>query len=701
MTLLTTQHGTHPSSDGPPPGPQPGAATTAPADTAATAYKTSSAGPAGAADSAVRASTADRATAAGRTRTPGRTDTHTAGTADSTGATRPAGPARPSPAPARAEDWREGDPLPGPDLSIAGELTRVLFGDDAERERLHTPWQNLIAEEAFRHDPRLTPAEHTAHAYQRLRLINDTLDDPEDLARDPALLASLHEWTAILNGGGALCTVASIHYNLFLGSLLDHDHAHRDLSDYTTLRRIGTFLCTEADHGNDAAHLETTARLDRRTGDFVLHTPHPGAQKFMPNTSLAGGPKTAVVAARLHIDDHDHGIYLFLTPLSDENGYLPGIHVTPLPLRPDAPVDHCLTRFDHVRLPHDALLQADHGRLTEQHLLTSTLGNRRKRFLTSIQRVTTGKLCMSAAATGATRAALAVAVRHGQTRHTTGVKGRPTPLNAHRAHHAPLITATATAYAMTLLHRHALAQWQAHTPDTRDHAEHLVALTKGFTTWNARTIALECRERCGAHALLPDHPLAHFTAYIEGTITAEGDNQLIYTKAAAQLLTHHAPTLPPPTDPAALDLTNPHHLRDLLHHLTAIWHRRAHTALRTTPHHRNPTARWNATTTAALTLTHLTASLRAADALLAGLHRTAHAPTRTLLSRLTALYLLTQLTPHTGDLLADQHLAPHHVHRLPHTTDTLTHHLAPHLATLTHAYDHPQRYLEQTPVNHT
>lgn len=113
---------------------------------------------------------------------------------------------------------------------------------------------------------------------------------------------------------GGLCTVASIHYNLFLGSLLDHDVEGRDLSAFTSMKRTGTFLCTELEHGNDVASMETTAVLDRTTNGFVLNTPTPGARKFMPNTSTIGGPKSAVVAARLVIDGRDQGVFLFLTP---------------------------------------------------------------------------------------------------------------------------------------------------------------------------------------------------------------------------------------------------------------------------------------------------------------------------------------------------------------------------------------------------
>ncbi|MDX5569199.1 acyl-CoA dehydrogenase [Streptomyces sp. ID05-04B] len=609
------------------------------------------------------------------------------------GAERPAGPDRSGPRP--FADTAEGEARD--DAATVRELTRLLFDQDGERERVHAPWRRLIARDDFRHRPGLTPEERAAQSYTWLRLVNDLLADPASLATDPALLTALHEWAAIVDGGGGLTTVASIHYNLFLGSLLDHDaEPSSDLTEFTALRRTGTFLCTEVDHGNDAFALETTARLDPATGGFLLHTPHPGAAKFMPNTSTLGGPKSAVVAARLLVGDRDHGVFLFLTPLTDHDGPLPHVTVTPLPLRPNAPVDHCLTSFDHLPLPRRALLQGEHGRLGPDGVLTSSLGNRRKRFLTSISRVTVGKLCMSAAAVGASRAALAIAVRYGDHRHVSGARpGQRLPINTHRTHHSRLLQGVATTYAMTFLHRSLTARWSS--PDASDRAglERLVALAKAWITWEARTIALEARERCGAQGLLPANHLAGFSEYIEGTITAEGDNLLVTTKAAAELL-HHPPS-PPVPDAGPPVLTNPHHLRNLLARTEHAFHEQAHRALRQGPSH-DPQARWNTASAPALQKAQAHIRLQAADALLATSARTAHEPARRLLTEVTALYLLTHLTPHTGLLLADGHITPRHVHELPAAVDALTHSLQPHLASLTRAFDHPPEYLDALPL---
>ncbi|WP_435806974.1 hypothetical protein [Streptomyces canus] len=187
----------------------------------------------------------------------------------------------------------------------------------------------------------------------------------------------------------------------------------------------------------------------------------------MPNTSVAGGPKAALVAARLMIDGKNQGVFLFLTPLTDAKGrHLPGVEVELLPETASSPVDHCATSFHGVRLPYDALLQAGHGWLSTDGTFTSTLGSPCKRFLRSIGRVSMGKLCMSASSLGVTRHALAVAVRHGHQRITSGMTKQRVPLMAHRSHHGPLIGEIASTYAARLLHQAAVRSWtQAEEPD--------------------------------------------------------------------------------------------------------------------------------------------------------------------------------------------------------------------------------------------
>ncbi|MGW7071776.1 acyl-CoA dehydrogenase family protein [Streptomyces sp. NPDC054855] len=576
-------------------------------------------------------------------------------------------------------------------------LTEVLFQDGDAGPDLHASWRKAVSTDLFRHRTDLHVPERWQQSYDRLRALNEEVLCVQDLVQDPRALATLHEWTSVVDG--ATATVAGIHYNLFLGSLLDDQVSPaRDLAEFAALATTGTFLCTEHAHGNDAAALETVARYDRERDEFVLHTPHEGAQKYMPNTSAAGGPKTAVVAARLLVGDRDEGVFLFLTPLSDRRGTLPGITVTMLPDRIGSPVDHCVTSFDHVRLPRTALIQGEHGRLTADGTFISTVGSPRKRFLHAIRRVTVGKLCMSASTLGGSRAALAIAVRYAYLRHISGpVAGRRVPLAAHRSHYARLLSCTATAYAMTFLHRAVTEHWISHAVEERAQTERLVAMAKGWITWQARAITIESRERCGARGLFPVNGLADFTANADGAITAEGDNLAVWCKAGAEMIFGQE-AAPQPKTPARGEelLTNPTFLRHALAAAERHWHLTARRDVRGGTG--DALGRWNHASAAALALVETYTVGQAADAFAAACAQVTAPGTRTALDDLRTLFLLDRLAPLSGLLLAEGVFTADHVRSLPDTLRNLTGRLAPHLATLTEAFDIPEEHLASLPM---
>ncbi|MET8330982.1 acyl-CoA dehydrogenase [Streptomyces sp. NPDC005181] len=588
--------------------------------------------------------------------------------------------------------------------ATADLLKGVLFGGNFRQE--HGSWRRLIATEPFRRAPDRTPDERLVLAYERLRILNSTLDSAARPAADPRALAALHEWIGPVDP--ALTTVAGIHYNLFLGSLLDHDgDTRRDLSDFLQLRRIGTFLCTEVAHGNDAVAVETTATYDRARDGFVLHTPHSGAQKFMPNASPAGGPKTGLVAARLLADGTDHGVFLFLVPLTDEVRPLPGVRVRRLPMRLGSPVDHCLTSFNQVFVEREALLGGEHGRVGDNGDFSSAMGNRRRRFLTSIGRVTVGKISMSACAVGAARATLAVAVRYGGHRYISGPRAtKPVPVIAHRSHHGPLAEAMATVFAMSLLHRRALDRWEAQAgtdpgtvPGTgRAEAERLVAVAKGWITWRAREVIVECRERCGAQALLENNGMAELVAGAEGVITAEGDNLAIHAKAAAEML-FAAPQAPQDSTPDAApgDLADPRFLGRLHAHVENLWFARARARMNGA-RQGGPLDRWNAASGPALRGVEAHAHRQAAEAYADAVAGLPEGPARDRLAELQRLFALRWVARNSGDLLAAGRLTIGQVDALPDVVEGLIADVAVQLPTLIESFALPEEVLADWPI---
>ncbi|MFB7966443.1 acyl-CoA dehydrogenase family protein [Streptomyces rubiginosohelvolus] len=573
-------------------------------------------------------------------------------------------------------------------------LTAVLFGPNFRQE--HGFWRRLLTTEPFRRPGGGTPDERLALSYHRLRILNNALDSGARLAAAPRALAALHEWLGPVDP--ALTTVAGIHYNLFLGSLLDHDaDTRRDVSDFLALRRVGTFLCTEVAHGNDAAAIETTATYDRERDGFVLHTPHAGAQKFMPNTSPAGGPKSGVVAARLLADGADHGVFLFLAPLTDAHRALPGVRVRRLPARMGSPVDHCLTSFDHCFLPRDALLAGQHGRIGDDGRFHSEVPNRRRRFLASIGRVTPGKLSMSACAVGSARVTLAIAVRYAGHRMISGSRAaRRIPVYAHRTHHAPLAGAMATVYAMSLLHRRALDGWESASGTDRGEAERLVAVAKGWITWQARDVIVECRERCGAQGLLENNGMTELITGIEGAITAEGDNLAVHAKAAAEMLFSAVDRDTADGDGTG-DLDDPAFLGRLFAAVEDLWFTRARTRMSAAPPG-DPLGRWNAASSAALRGVEAYAYRQADEAYAEAVATLPEGAARERLTELRRLFALRWIARNSGDLLASGRLTADQVAFLPDAVEEATVVVAGHTPALVATFALPERLMSDWPI---
>ncbi|MYW99048.1 acyl-CoA dehydrogenase [Streptomyces sp. PgraA7] len=573
-------------------------------------------------------------------------------------------------------------------------LTAVLFGPNFRQE--HGFWRRLLTTEPFRRPGGGTPDERLALSYHRLRILNNALDSGARLAADPRALAALHEWLGPVDP--ALTTVAGIHYNLFLGSLLDHDaDTRRDVSDFLALRRVGTFLCTEVAHGNDAAAIETTATYDRERDGFVLHTPHAGAQKFMPNTSPAGGPKSGVVAARLLADGTDHGVFLFIAPLTDAHRALPGVRVRRLPARMGSPVDHCLTSFDRCFVPRDALLAGEHGRIGDDGRFHSDVPNRRRRFLASIGRVTPGKLSMSACAVGSARVTLAIAVRYAGHRMISGSRAAPRiPVYAHRTHHGPLAGAMATVYAMSLLHRRALDAWESASGTDRDEAERLVAVAKGWITWQARDVIVACRERCGAQGLLENNGMTELVTGIEGAITAEGDNLAVHAKAAAEMLFSATDRATAEEDGPG-DLDDPAFLGRLFAAVEDRWFARAREQMSTAPPG-DPLGRWNAASSAALRGVEAYACRQADEAFAEAVAALPEGEARERLTELRRLFALRWIARNSGELLASGRLTADQVTFLPDAVEEATVVVAGHTPALVATFALPERLMSDWPI---
>jgi acyl-CoA oxidase len=72
------------------------------------------------------------------------------------------------------------------------------------------------------------------------------------------------------------------------------------------MRIMGNYAQTELGHGSNVAGLETTATLDEKTDEWVIHTPNIRATKFWPG-GLGLMSNHAMVFARCVVGENDYG----------------------------------------------------------------------------------------------------------------------------------------------------------------------------------------------------------------------------------------------------------------------------------------------------------------------------------------------------------------------------------------------------------
>ncbi|KAF7622450.1 hypothetical protein AFLA_008987 [Aspergillus flavus NRRL3357] len=231
----------------------------------------------------------------------------------------------------------------------------------------------------------------------------------------------------------AAFSLLAIQFNLCVGTLAPFLRHREDLEcliePLLNFEISGQFLLTEVGHGLDAQAIETVATL-LPDGAFDLHTPSPDAAKFMPATSpIPGFPRVGIVIARLIVEEEDRGVRPFFVWLNDGHEMSTGIYARVLPGRAGSkPLDHCITSFKHVRLPHSALLGS---------LEAPT--DPRKSFRSAIHRVYIGTLSLSTVLISALKRSVFVAGKYSFRRYIWGPSNHPRPIISFRTQQRPIL----------------------------------------------------------------------------------------------------------------------------------------------------------------------------------------------------------------------------------------------------------------------
>ena len=327
---------------------------------------------------------------------------------------------------------------------------------------------------------------------------------------------------------------------LFLGS---DAQKRRYLPDILDLKLPGCFAMTERGHGSNVRGLETVARYDAETEEFVVDTPHHLAGKeWIGNAAVHG--HMATVFARLLIGEEDYGVHAFLVPIrrSDDQP-APRVRIADCGHKMGLNgVDNGRLWFDKVRVPRDALL-ARYATVAADGTYESPIASPSRRFFTMLGALVGGRVSIAAASVAVARSALTIAVRYTTRRRQFGPdKGREVTILSYPIQQRRLMPLLARTYALhfanaALIETYAssFSEARGEGEDRRDLEAHAAGL-KALASWHCTDTVQACREACGGQGYASINRFADLKADSDVFATFEGDNTVLVQLVAKAVL---------------------------------------------------------------------------------------------------------------------------------------------------------------------
>ncbi|MGB5752732.1 MAG: acyl-CoA dehydrogenase [Thermoanaerobaculia bacterium] len=370
------------------------------------------------------------------------------------------------------------------------------------------------------------------------------LSFPEDVGGGGDLDAFIAAFETVAFHDLSLLVKLGVQFGLFGGSILQlgtQRHHERYLPLVGTLELPGCFAMTETGHGSNVHDLETVARFESQTDEFVLHTPSPAARKdYIGNAALHG--RLATVFAQLEIGAEHHGVHAFLVPIREQDGRVcAGVGVEDCGEKLGLNgIDNGRLWFDQVRIPRQNLLDR-FAQVAADGSYSSPISSPTKRFFVMLGTLVGGRVSVALAGLSTSKSALAIAVRYGARRRQFGPEGAAeTVLLDYRTHQRRLMPRLATTYALDFALSHLAAEYVGSMADNRREVESLAAGLKAYSTWHATDTIQTCRETCGGQGYLAVNRFAALKADSDVFTTFEGDNTVLLQLQAKSLLTGYA-----------------------------------------------------------------------------------------------------------------------------------------------------------------
>jgi acyl-CoA oxidase len=361
--------------------------------------------------------------------------------------------------------------------------------------------------------------------------------------------ANVAGFEALAFGDLSLLVKFGVQFGLWGGAVQQlgtRPHHERYLPGIATLELPGCFAMTEAAHGSDVQHLQTTATYDPATEEFVIDTPVDEARKeYIGNAACHG--RLAVVFAQLIVAGQSHGVHALVVRLRDEQGNVcDRVRIEDCGEKLGLNgVDNGRIWFDEVRVPRDALLNR-YGDVSAGGEYTSPIENANKRFFTMLGTLVQGRVSVSAASGSAAKSALTIAVRYGLRRRQFGPPGEEeVAILDYRTHQRRLMPLLARTYALHFAQQvltdkfDAIFSAQQPVDRERRELESFAASMKATASWHATATIQTARECCGGAGYMSVNRLAALKADTDVFTTFEGDNTVLMLLAARGVMTDY------------------------------------------------------------------------------------------------------------------------------------------------------------------
>ncbi|KAI9701798.1 MAG: hypothetical protein M1836_001142 [Candelina mexicana] len=306
---------------------------------------------------------------------------------------------------------------------------------------------------------------------------------------------------------------------------------------------IGAYVQTELGHGTFVRGLETTATLDTKSDEFIIHSPTITSTKYWPG-GLAFSATHAIVMAQLIIGQQAHGLHPFIVQLRSLEDHRPvkGIELGDIGLKAGYNgADNGYATFNHVRIPRTHMLMG-----FSKVLRDGTYIKAPHEKLAYITMIATRDVIINTVGFQLARAAT-IAIRYstvreqGVTSDQQDAKELPIMAYKHQQHRLLTIMSQAFAIMFSAKTCDAIYQDMSALQNQGDNSKlpycHItMAGMKAYATQVASDGAEDARKCCGGHGFSLLSGMPDIVTTVTPCATLEGENHVMYQQVARYLM---------------------------------------------------------------------------------------------------------------------------------------------------------------------